>query len=69
MADDPAPAPPPRAPRYLRFVTALVLGTAAVTAAAACELDDKDSPPRPDAAVDAGVVDGPLPPPDLPRVA
>jgi hypothetical protein len=62
--DDDAPTQPPRAPRYLRFVTALVLGTATVTAVVACGDDD---PPRVDARVDAGVVDGPLPPPDLPR--
>lgn len=65
LDDPPEPTPPTRAPRYLRFVTALVLGTAAVSAVAACGGDDDPAPV--DAAVDATVVDGPLPPPDLPR--
>jgi hypothetical protein len=61
------------APRYLRFVAALVLG-AGVAVVAAC--DDKEEQPPIDASVtpaDAeipdsyGLVDGPLHPPDLPR--
>lgn len=69
------PAP---APRYLRFVTALVLGGALATvpALAGCG-DDTPAPPTFDAgAIDAriidaedNVVDGPLAPPDLARLA
>lgn len=66
------------APRFLRFMTALVLGTA-VTAIpcglAGCADSDEptvdarvDATPT-DAGPDAGPVDGPLPPPDLARVA
>lgn len=72
---DPTPAgaaaPTTPAPRYLRFVTALVLGAAVSTVPLALTGCDDDSPPA-DAAVDAPVdasqvVDGPLAPPDLPR--
>jgi hypothetical protein len=69
---------PPAPPRYLRFVAALVLGSAAVVAPVAiagCGDDGVPIPIEPDAAVDApidadnNVVDGPLHPPDLPRAA
>lgn len=68
-------------PRFLRFVTALVLGaavTAIPVAVVGCGGGDDDVPWPDDAvvvdagtdAVDAPVpVDGPLPPPDLARVA
>lgn len=76
--DDPrAPAP-----RYLRFATALLLGAAATTAIAATAATtltacgDDLGDPGPGPSVDAmppvdmdSVVDGPLPPPDLPRLA
>ncbi len=77
-------APPEQpAPRFLRFVTVLVLGTA-ITAIPAtfvggCGNGDDDVPWPDDAtagtdanpdAIDAPApVDGPLPPPDLARVA
>jgi hypothetical protein len=66
------------APRYLRFLAALVLGSAVVAAPialTACGDDHHPSPydaARPDAAVpdaDNTTVDGPLAPPDLPRTA
>ena len=71
---EPTPTPPPR---YLRFVTALLLGAAiaapvAVVVMSGCsdEGDDADDEPPIDSRFDAAVVvDGPLPPPDLPRVA
>lgn len=71
--------PPP--PRFLRFVTALVLGTAVTAipvAIGACGGDDDVPWPDDAVAIDAGPgdaidapapVDGPLPPPDLARVA
>ncbi len=79
----PASAPPDAdvvaAPRYLRFVTALVLGAAVAAvplALGACgdetaPADARADARAPDATVpiDSGVVDGPLPPPDLPRAA
>ena len=63
------------APRYLRFVTALLLGAAAATAPqlAGCGSSTTPNPPDPEPDPDAEipdastVVDGPLPPPDLPR--
>jgi hypothetical protein len=66
-------------PKYLRFLRSLVVGTAlaALPLSTACS-DDEDCPgdscmpTDPDAMADAGVpvvVDGPLPPPDLPKVA
>jgi hypothetical protein len=69
----------PTPPRFLRFVTALVLGTAvgAIPATLAGCDEGGDDPPPVDARVDAPtdgmpdmgvVVDGPLPPPDLPRL-
>jgi hypothetical protein len=69
------------APRFLRFMTALVLGTAVATVSGGltgCDGSD-DAPPAIDASVDATVdatvdappdgvtIDGPLPPPDLAR--
>lgn len=69
------------APRYLRFVTALLLGTAIATPVALVMTsgcsdgddggDDGDDSSTPDARVDADnvPVDGPLAPPDLPRIA
>ena len=60
-------SPPPEPPKYLRFLAALVLGSAAVVVPVALGACDGD-PPAPDAMVDAGgAVDGPLHPPDLPR--
>lgn len=59
------------APRYLRFMTALVLGAALATVPVVAGCGD-DDPPGPDAGVmvDAvDVVDGPLQPPDLRRLA
>jgi hypothetical protein len=72
-----SPVPPPpaddaAAPRYLRFVTALVLGAAITTAPVALGACGDDEPPQVDASVPpdgSGAVDGPLPPPDLPRAA
>ena len=69
---EPGPAEPPK---YVRFLAALVLGSAAVIAPVALGACGGGSPPppEPDAMVDAspidssGVVDGPLHPPDLPR--
>lgn len=85
MLDAVPESDPARAPRYLRFVTALVLGTAAAAGLAACR-DDENIPDDAPVAIDAvdtaidatdtpidtpidmgAVVDGPLPPPDLPR--
>jgi hypothetical protein len=58
----------PTAPRYLRFVTALLLGAAVSSAPFAAGCGD-DAPSADAAPIDAGVevVDGPLAPPDLPH--
>jgi hypothetical protein len=79
---DPSPSTPP--PRYLRFVTALLLGAAIAGPVAlvvttsgcadedgGCVTDCSDDEPDPDARFDASQVpvDGPLHPPDLPRIA
>jgi hypothetical protein len=67
---DPQPATPDQpAPRFLRFMTALVLGTAITAIAGGVAACDGSDEPNVDATVDAGPVDGPLPPPDLARVA
>ncbi len=66
-------------PRYLRFLRSLVVGSALASiplAAAACDMnsdcDDCESTTdatTADATTDASVVvDGPLPPPDLPKL-
>ena len=64
-------------PRYLRFVRALLLSSVVTASLAAAGCDEaepeEDAGVTMDAGVDAGipdsgnVVDGPLPPPDLPR--
>lgn len=74
-----APSPPTEpAPRYLRFMTALVLGSALVAVPALAGCGDNRQPPTIDAglidariidAFEEVVVDGPLQPPDLPRLA
>lgn len=66
-------------PRYLRFVAALVLGTAAVAVSPMLTGCEDDERPPIDAALppidaeipdaDENIVDGPLHPPDLPRAA
>lgn len=67
-------------PRYLRFLRSLLMGSALAAApltAASCTDEEEEcvdeecsNSPDPDAMVDAGVVvDGPLPPPDLPKLA
>jgi hypothetical protein len=74
---DPTPPSSP-APRYLRFLTALLLGAAVatpvvlVTTACSDDGDDgaDDEPMNPDAVADAALTgEGPLPPPDRPRTA
>lgn len=60
----------PEAPRYLRFVAALVLGSAAAVAPVALGGCDDDTSRIDAAPPDGGAgVDGPLHPPDLPRAA
>jgi hypothetical protein len=62
--------------KYLSFVQALVLGSAAAIAVAACGDSGSSSQQKDgavtdaqsaDGGVDAFIVVGPLPPPDLPR--
>ena len=73
MREEDRCAPPPE-PRYKRFVRALVVGSAIATVPLAAGCGESRTPT--DAGVtdaevptDRGfaVVDGPLPPPDLPR--
>lgn len=59
-------------PRYLRFARALLLGTTVAATAAVASGCGDDTVERADGAVkDASPVpvDGPLPPPDLPKAA
>ena len=65
----------PQPPRYLRFARALLLGAGLAAAPVVLSQCGGDTKPGLDAAVfDAGptdgatAVDGPLPPPDLPKV-
>lgn len=62
--------------RYLRFVQALALGALGALATAApvalvtvAACDEKEEPPVPDAGPPPVTIDGPLPPPNLPRTA